>query len=146
MYIHHFTPIKRILPAPDVNSQICDRLRYYRRKKGLSQFEAAALIGIDRTTYIRWESQPLKYYPQDKLQKAAEVFGCDISEITDRYNRFLMNAPNNLKDLRRELRFTQRDLAHQIGVSVGTVKEWERGSKRPQRKSYEKLMILTQPK
>ena len=146
MYIHRFTPFSNALPAPDEKTPVNDRLRYYRTQSGLTQSEAAILIGIDRTTYIRWEGQPLKYYPRDKLTRAAEVFGCKVEDITDRYNLFLLSAPANLKTLRKEMSITQRELARALGVSTGTVKEWEQGVKRMQEKSYERLMILTQPK
>ena len=142
MYVHSFKPFLQALSVPAEDAPVCKRLQYYRKRKGLTQSEAASLIGLDRRTYIRWEARPLKYYPMDKLTKAAEIFGCAVSELADSYDMFLLNAPDKIRSLRKSLHLTQKELARRLGVNVGTVKEWERGFKKPQRKSYEKMMRL----
>ncbi len=36
-----------------------------------------------------------------------------------------------VKALRRELKMTQEELAHELGITVGTVNRWENGRFRP---------------
>ena len=82
LYKHSFAPQK--LPCPvENNAHTKDKLRYYRTLKGLTQKQAATLIGIDRSTYIRWENGETNHYNHSKLAKAAEVFGCETSELSD---------------------------------------------------------------
>ena len=82
LYKHSFSP--NDLPCPIVkDTPTKDKLRYYRTLKGLTQKQAATLIGIDRSTYIRWESGETKHYHHSKLAKAAEVFGCEALEMSD---------------------------------------------------------------
>ena len=142
MYVHSFKPFLQALSVPAEDAPVCKRLQYYRKRKGLTQSEAAGLIGLDRRTYIRWEARSLKYYPMDKLTKAAEIFGCAVSDLADSYDMFLLNAPDKIRSLRKSLHLTQKELARRLGVNAGTVKDWERGFKKPQRKSYEKMMRL----
>ena len=80
--MHRFSPTHLPCPIRD-DSKVKDKLRYHRKQAALTQEQAAERIGIDRTTYILWESEELTYYPADKLAKAAEVFGCETSELSD---------------------------------------------------------------
>ncbi|WP_156947443.1 helix-turn-helix transcriptional regulator [Ruminococcus sp. NK3A76] len=82
LYKHSFSP--NDLPCPiGKDAPTKNKLRYYRTLKGLTQKQAATLIGIDRSTYIRWENGETKLYHQSKLAKTAEVFGCETSELSD---------------------------------------------------------------
>lgn len=79
-------------PNPEKLSHIADKLKWYRYKKLLLQREVAEYTGIDRTTYIHYESKELDYYPVDKLEKLAELFGIDVIDLLDDYNRFIMTG------------------------------------------------------
>lgn len=41
------------------------------------------------------------------------------------------NMGNLVRDLRRRLSMTQEELAHALGITVGTVNRWENGRFRP---------------
>lgn len=45
-----------------------------------------------------------------------------------------------VRALRRELKMTQEELAHQLGITVGTVNRWENGRFRPSKLA--RAMIL----
>ena len=47
--------------------------------------------------------------------------------------------PERLKDLRKEKRMTQIELATALGVSSGTVAMWETGKRKPSFEMFEKL-------
>lgn len=49
----------------------------------------AKIMGVDRTTYSRYEENVLDAYPLDKLENAAKRFVIDITELLDEYNLFL---------------------------------------------------------
>ncbi len=44
-----------------------------------------------------------------------------------------MNFADNVKQVRLQLKMTQEDLAHELGVSFATVNRWENGSYNPSR-------------
>lgn len=44
-----------------------------------------------------------------------------------------MDFANNIKLVRLQLKMTQEDLAHELGVSYATVNRWENGSYNPSR-------------
>ena len=56
-------------PNPDLLKSTGEKLRWYRYKNNLLQKDVAEKIGIDRSTYIRYESTTHDLYPKDKLKK-----------------------------------------------------------------------------
>lgn len=44
-----------------------------------------------------------------------------------------MNFAENIKQVRLQLKMTQEDLAHELGVSFATVNRWENGNCNPSR-------------
>ena len=44
-----------------------------------------------------------------------------------------MNFAENVKQVRTQLKMTQEDLAHELGVSFASVNRWENGSYNPSR-------------
>jgi len=59
-----------------------DRLKDWRVRLDLTQEQAAALIGCDRTAYSRYE-QGIRIPRLPRAYKIAEVFGCDLKEIAE---------------------------------------------------------------
>lgn len=109
----------------------------------LLQKELADCIGVDRTTYIRYEDNVLDSYPLDKLSKAAEFLQIPLTALLDEYNLFLYNGQaRQIKMLRKSLKLTQRELAELMGVGLGTVKKWEQGKVNMQKRNYLKLFEL----
>ena len=51
---------------------IAERLRELRKRKGLSQTEVAKLLGVNRTTYVHYETGYSK--PTQKLEALCSLF------------------------------------------------------------------------
>ena len=71
---------------------VSDKLKWYRYQNGLLQSQVAKAMGVDRTTYSRYEENVLESYSLDKLSKAAMLFGIDITALLDEYNLFLYHG------------------------------------------------------
>lgn len=98
-------------------------------------------MGVNRTTYSRYEENVLDAYPLDKLKKAAEVFHIDVTSLLDDYNLFLYNGQGQqIKKLRKSLKLTQSEYAKYIGTSLGTLKTWEQNKARIQKRWYYKII------
>jgi transcriptional regulator with XRE-family HTH domain len=119
-----------------------DKLRYFRYKKALLQKDVAEHVGIDRVTYIKYESDLNKLYDFDVLQEIAEFLGVAVDDLLDDYNRFVCAQGSNLKAMRKSRKITQITLASMLNVNVATVKKWEREQVSMTKKSYEKLLQI----
>ena len=56
-------------------------LKESRIEKGLSVIEVARILGIDRTTYFRYENNQVKNIPIQNLLKLADMLDIDLNEI-----------------------------------------------------------------
>jgi len=103
-----------------------DKLRWYRYHKGLLQRDVADWADIDRSTYISYEESGRDHYPIDKMERIAELLDVAAEDLMDDYNRFLYQGQGKfLKENRERSSLTQRIYADKLGVSLGTLKNWE---------------------
>lgn len=56
-------------------------LKESRIEKGLSVIEVARTLGIDRTTYFRYENNQVKNIPIQNLLKLIDLLDIDLNEI-----------------------------------------------------------------
>ena len=56
-------------------------LKEARIKKGLSVIEVDRALGIDRTTYFRYENNQVKNIPIQNLLKLADMLDIDLNEM-----------------------------------------------------------------
>ena len=56
-------------------------LKEARTKKGLSVIEVARALGIDRTTYFRYENNQVNNIPIQNLLKLADMLDIDLNEM-----------------------------------------------------------------
>lgn len=56
-------------------------LKESRIEKGLSVIEVARILGIDRTTYFRYENNQVKNIPMQNLLKLIDLLDIDLNEI-----------------------------------------------------------------
>ena len=130
-------------PNPEKLDNVSNKLKWYRINNGLLQRDVAKVIGIDRTTYSRYEENVLEAYPLDKLSKAAELFGIDVTALLDDYNLFLYHGQGRqIKELRKSMELTQSEFAKYISVPLGTLKKWEQNRVNIQKKAFKKLLQL----
>lgn len=56
-------------------------LKESRIEKGLSVIEVARILGIDRTTYFRYENNQVKNIPIQNLLKLIDLLDIDLNKI-----------------------------------------------------------------
>ncbi len=56
----------------------------------------------------------------------------------------LEQASDFVRALRRELKMTQEEFAHELGITVGTVNRWENGRFRPSKLARATLLEFAQ--
>lgn len=151
LYIHSFPVVQPhfLVDAEKYNltysaiSEIestADKLRWCRYRKGLLQRDVADYSGIDRSTYIHYEESRRDLYPLDKMAKIATLFDVDIVDLLDEYNAFLYcGQGEQIKTLRKSKGLTQKEYAAVLGVSSGTLKNWEKDRVQMFKTTWEKL-------
>lgn len=76
------------------------------------------------------------------------AFSADVIEQTIKYNDFTLSILDNyligqnIKMLRKQNSFTQRDLGQKLGVSSQMISNWERGNSLPSLIDAERLAKL----
>lgn len=127
-------------PDPNKIPTVAERLQYYRHKKSLLQKDVAKAVGIDRTTYISYENLNHKNYNMNILQKIADLFEISIISLLDDYNYFLYNGQaKQILDKRKSLGLTQYRFGELYGVSVRTVRGWEKNRIQISKKVWERI-------
>ncbi|HSR87840.1 MAG TPA: helix-turn-helix transcriptional regulator [Pontiella sp.] len=69
-------------PAQSKRSPFGERLFQLRERKGLSQQQAAKLLGVTQQSYATWERRPTALKPE-QLVNLAQVFECSVDELVD---------------------------------------------------------------
>ncbi len=136
---------------PDANSrtapQFSTLLKELRTAQGKKQREIAEQLGIDRTTYGKYETGVSE--PDFKITlKIADYFNVSVDYLLGRKKSPQDESvitpspfPDNLKKLRTARQLTQTALAEQLGVSRSTVAMWESGESEP---NIETILFLCQ--
>lgn len=125
---------------PNQIDHTADKLRWYRYRKGLRQRDVAAMIGVDRSTYVHMEDRIHDYYPQEVLERLSAVFEVSIEALLDNYNRFLWSGQGaQIRRIRIQRNLTQQQFARELDVPLGTLKNWERERVRISKRTWEKL-------
>ena len=115
-------------------------LRYHRKLKGMSTKELAEKIGIVPATLVLYENDkhPIQY---DAAIALVDALGIDRNRLLDNYAAFVgYPCSKLLQTVRIELSISQMQFAEKIGVSQTAYSSWERGSRIPRRKEYEKII------
>ena len=121
------------------SAEIADKLKYYRHRNGLLQNDVAEYLGIDRSTYIRYETNGHEYYPKEHLERLAELFKIEVEELADEYNLFVCQQAERVKEKRLALGVTQRGLAQMLGVDINKVRKWENNRTRISKADWDKF-------
>ena len=111
---------------PDTMTETADKLRWHRYRKAMLQREVADYIGVERSTYIHYETVGRDYYPIENMKKLAVLFGVPVTELLDDFNKFLYyDQGKQIREKRMSLNMTQREYADKLGVSLCNLKKWE---------------------
>ena len=120
-------------------TEIADKLRRLRYQKGLRQRDIADYAGIYRSTYIHYEEYGKDFYSPKHMEKIAQLFEVPVETLLDDYNLFLRKGQGEqIKTIRMKLGLTQREYADKLGVSLGSLKQWEQNRKQIFKSTWEK--------
>ena len=59
----------------------CNQIRFFRKKRGLTQSQLAEAIGETRQTVYKYETGIVRSVPAHKLEKIASVLACTPAEL-----------------------------------------------------------------
>ena len=118
-------------PTADSITGVADKLRYHRHKKGLYQSDVADYLGIERGTYSEYENNSRDYYAPEMMDKLTNLFEVNVYDLLDDYNRFIYDGQAQyIKNLRKQLGITQKELAKMMNTELYNIKKWEQGKVR----------------
>jgi len=125
---------------------VADKLRYARLSAGFHQDILAEKIGVDRSTLLRYENGQTTEENMDieLLIKIALACGMDKHFCCSPYHIFIIqDAGQQIKQYRKKMKITQKELATMLGVSVTCVKRWEQKINKPPKYVWELVSGLT---
>ena len=103
------------------------------------QREVADYIGVDRSTYIHYETVGRDYYPIENMEKLAALFGVPVTELLDEFNSFLYHNQGKQIQARREaLGMTVIQYAKHLGVQPDKLRKWESNQVQISKTTWEK--------
>lgn len=120
-------------------TETADKLRWLRYHKGLRQRDVADYAEIDRITYVHYEEYGKDFYPPEHMERIAQLFEVPVETLLDDYNLFLRKGQGEqIKTLRMQLGLTQKAYAEKLGISIGSLKQWEQNRTQIFRSTWEK--------
>jgi transcriptional regulator with XRE-family HTH domain len=123
------------LPYPRELNTLGNHLRKRRLDLKLTQKDVAEKLGVDKTTVQFWENNRVK--PSLRLiPKIIEFLGYDP------YETIPMSLGEEIITFRRRHGFSQKKLAHLLGIDLTTICSWERGKNQPSKRLLDRLNSL----
>ena len=88
---------------------------------------------------VNYEEYGKDLYPPEHMEKIAQLFEVPVDMLLDDYNLFLRNGQGEqIKAIRTKLGLTQKQYADKLGVSLGSLKQWEQNRKQIFKSTWEK--------
>jgi transcriptional regulator with XRE-family HTH domain len=108
--------------------EFSERLKKLRIDNGLKQNEVASYVGVTAATYNRYE-KGLSTPKAESIINLANFFNVTPDYLmvgdTDSLERFEMSIGDRIREKRKELKFTQKELAEKIGKTESTIQKYE---------------------
>lgn len=114
---------------------IVEKLKISRERIDLKQEDIGKLLGVDSTTVSGWETgkdtiplTKLIMYANELNYSLDYLFG--ITKKNKYYNNIDINRVvigNNLKDIRKNNKLTQKDIASKLNTTQSTISSYESG-------------------
>lgn len=107
-------------------------IKKYREKKGLTQKELGAALGLAEITIRQYENN--KREPKyERLYVIADVLSVSVSDLMN------IDTGKQIKEARVKAKLTQEKLAQKAGISVFTLQKYESGDRNPKIESLQKI-------
>ena len=113
-----------------------NRLENLRDEKELFKKDLAQIIGVARSVYSEWENGKLSI-PTKRLYQLSEFFEVNIDYMMNLTNRRVVIKTNKeldinvvssrLKEVRKNLKMTMRDLSEKFNTSSSAISNYENG-------------------
>lgn len=122
-----------------------NKIREFRKKSGLTMKELGQIVGVAESTISLYETG--KHQPDiEILTQIADFFGTTIDSLVGRSTDFVQvdSQPDNeigsrIRDLRKELCYSQDQLANLTHLSRITIARYEAGNVEPGARALAKL-------
>ena len=112
-------------------------IKFLREEDGISQKEIAKKLGVSRSTYSLWELE-ITIIPLPRLIELCKIYSCSLDYILGlnqkekKYKNMKKDIdynlyPKRLKEIRKELGFTQAKLAKKMNTDNGVISRYENG-------------------
>lgn len=112
------------------------RLEKLRDEKDLKIKDVAKVLGVAQSVYSEWENGTLSI-PTKRIYQLANYFEVNIDyifELTEKRKHIIsdknidvLKVASRLKLVRKELKFTMRDLAKELNTSASAICNYENG-------------------
>lgn len=107
-------------------------IKKYREKKGLTQKELGAALGLAEITIRQYENN--KREPKyERLYVIADMLSVSVSDLMN------IDTGKQIKEARIKAKLTQEKLAQKAGISVFTLQKYESGDRNPKIESLQKI-------
>ncbi len=117
-----------------------DKIRYVRLHAGLTIEQLAQMIGVDRSTLIRYEHNDISEDFCDTSVLISIEDCCNVERYTLFSDYLLFYELGKLKQLRQQYNVTQKQLGLHLGFNHKTVSRWEQKKCRPPRKTWQSTL------
>ena len=118
--------------------ELSQKLKELRKKQGLTQLELAERLFVSRQAISGWEAGTSRPSTEN-LQSLSRLFNIPLETLLDDYNLFLRKGQGEqIKTIRTKLGLTQKQYADKLGVSLGSLKQWEQNRKQIFKSTWEK--------
>jgi DNA-binding transcriptional regulator YiaG len=115
-----------------------DDIKDLRQEKNLSQSELAEQLDVSAGTVSNWEREESN--PGSSMVE--QIKSLPYHKEADEEAEEVSFTGEDLKELRQDQGLSQSELAEVLGVSAGTISNWERGKGSPSEGAVEKLRKL----
>lgn len=111
---------------------IGENIKKYRKRKGLTQKELGAALGLAEITIRQYENN-MRKPKYEILFSIADVLNVSIADLMS------IDTGKQIKEARVKAKLTQEKLAQKSGISVFTLQKYESGDRNPKIESLQKI-------
>lgn len=131
-----------LLESDEESDDTADEIRSVRNEHGLTQKEFAEVLDVSPTTVSNWEQGETN--PSQERVEQIQDLDPSSDEDGEEDDSDASISGDDIKQIRTDLDLSQSELAEELGVSAGTVSNWERGESSPGSDNQEQIEDLAE--